>query len=405
MQLKVLEIISLGYVAGGAENIVSKMVSPFHDRGFTLKTLASDLGEGKPHFNEFTFKHINRSLPLRIILTLFNPSSFLALRKALREFHPDIVHMHTIHQVTPSVLFLLKNYPTILTLHGPEVFLSKLVIWCLKPANFKRLSYEKKDLTFVGKLTYFFLHSIQRPWYKFAFKNVDLFIAPSKYLQEAARSDVSPIIHVPNFIEPRSYTPLVQQYNVLFVGRLEKIKGVEFLIQAMATLIQAFPQITLTIIGDGSEKASLMQLTDRLCLSHHIRFLGWIENKELDAYYQYASVVVVPSICPENFPTVCNEAMSAGRPVIGTGLGGIPEIIDDGVNGFQVEPGNAEQLAARITQLFSDETLLQSMGKNALLKAHSLGVDSYVESIASIYLNLLGTYASAHRQGRDQKLC
>src|SRR5262249_9952519 len=148
-----------------------------------------------------------------------------------------------------------------------------------------------------------------------ALKNVDIFIAPSTFMQKMAKADVSPIIHLPNFIEMQRFHEVKNNYNLLFVGRLEKIKGVEFLIQAIPFIIKAFPKTTLTTVGDGGNKSDLCGLTKKLQLEQYVHFRGWVEHKELDSYYEKASIVVIPSVVPENFPTVCNEAMSAGTPV------------------------------------------------------------------------------------------
>ena len=369
MQMKVLAINSVGYEAGGAETILIKINPCLLEKGYIVKTLASDLGTDRVHFNDYTFKHISSTGPLKFIFFLFNPFSFFALKSVLTKYNPSIVHLHVMHEITPSVLFLLKKYPTVMTLHGSETFLSKLVLWKLKPGNFRNSVYNKKYLNIAGKFTYFYFHSIQKFFYNFALKNVDLFIAPSKYLQNMAKADVSPIIHLPNFVEFQTFHELTNNYNLLFVGRLEKIKGIEFLIQAISFIVEVFPQTTLTIIGDGRNKNDLFDLTKKLQMEKYIQFRGWVDHKDLDTYYEKASIVVIPSVVPENFPTVCNEAMSAGRPVVGTNVGGIPEIIDDGVNGYLVEPEKPEQIAEKVIKLFSEEKLLKEFGRNARRKS------------------------------------
>ena len=388
--MKILQIISTGYVAGGAENVVVKITNHLLAKGHSVKILASDLGADKEHFNDYVFKSINSANPLTLLLFLFNPYSFIVLRKVLKEYEPDIIHLHTVHQVTPSVLFLLKKYPTVMTLHGPESFLSKLLFWCMKP-SYLNYFYEKQNLNVMGKLSLYFNH-VQKSIYKLGLKNIDLFIAPSKYIQNAAKSDVSPIIHLPNFVELRKFHELKNNYNLLFVGRMEKVKGIEFLIKAISLIIKVFPQTTLTIIGDGLNKENLLSLTKSLQLENYIHFVGWVKNKDLDIYYEKASIVVIPSIWPENFPTVCNEAMSAGRPVIGTNVGGIPEIIDDGVNGYLVEPQNPEQIAEKVIKLFSEENLLKEFGKNARKKAEEFGIEKYSENTVKIYEEVLDKY-------------
>ncbi len=390
--MKILKIISAGYVAGGAENGVVKINPYFRDKGHSIKILASDMGANKKHFHDYVFKSIGPHSPIKVLLFLFHPFSFLTLKKVLKEYKPDIVHLHTMTQITPSVLFLLKKYPTVMTLHGPETFLSKLLIWYLKPSHFKNDFYDKKNLTMLGKLTYVYFNYIQKTVYRFGLKNVDAFIAPSKYIQNLAQSDVSPIIHVPNFVEARQFHELTNNYNLLFVGRLEKMKGVEFLIQAMAFIIKAFPQATLTIIGDGSAKTALLNTVKDLQMDKYIQFIGWMENKELDTYYEKASIVVIPSFWPENFPTVCNEAMSIGRPVIGTNIGGIPEIIDDGVNGYLVEPQNPAQIAEKVCNLFLEGELLIKMGRNARKKAEVFSIEKHMEDVEAVYKGILNKY-------------
>lgn len=126
--MKILIINSAGYLAGGAENQIAKIPTYLEKRGHVVKILASNLGPDKKHFDDYYFKTIESDNPLKMIYYLFNPYSFFALKKILKEYEPDIVHLHTMGVVTPSVLFLLKKYPAIMTLHGPEYFLEHLLI-------------------------------------------------------------------------------------------------------------------------------------------------------------------------------------------------------------------------------------------------------------------------------------
>jgi glycosyltransferase involved in cell wall biosynthesis len=391
--MKVLAITSVGYEAGGAETLLAK-IHPYllEKGGYSIKTLASDLGADKEHFNDYTFKNISSTGPLKLFFFLFNPFSFFVLKRLLKEYEPDIVHLHIMHEITPSALFLLKNYPTVMTIHGTETFLSQLVHWKLKPENFKQHVYDKKDLNLAGKFTHIYFKYIQKIPYKWGLKHVDTFIAPSKYIQNVAKTDVSPIIHLPNFIEMQKFHELTNNYNLLFVGRLEKIKGVEFLIQAVSLIVKVFPQTTLTLVGDGRNKTDLFNLTKKLQIEQSIQFRGWIEYKNLNTYYKKASLVVVPSICAEAFGLVILEAMSAGRPVIGTNVGGIPEVIDDGVSGYLVEPANPEQLAEKVIKLFSDEKLLKELGRNARQKAEEFSIEKYVERLEEVYGEIVSRY-------------
>lgn len=392
--VKILAIMSVGYQAGGAEILLVKLNRYLFNEGYSTKTLASDLGPDQEHFNDFTFKNISSTGIYKFIFFLFNPFSFFALRKVLKKYKPDIVHLHVMHEVSPSVLFLLKRYPTIMTLHGAETFLSNLVLWRLKPSNFKKREYHRNELNLVGRLTFFYFNYLQKYVYKRGLKNVDLFIVPSKYFYETVRGDVSPVVHLPNFIDLQQFHELTNNYNLLYVGRLEKVKGVEFLIQALSLIIQAFPQTRLTIVGDGHNKGDLINLTKKLTLEKYVHFAGWGRHEDLQSFYEKASLVIIPSVVPESFAIVCCEAMSAGRPVIGTNVGGIPEIIDDGINGYLVEPEDPEQIAEKVTKLFSEEAVLKELGRNARMKAEEFSIEKHMAKLKKIYESVMSAYES-----------
>ena len=392
MQIKVLHITSLGYVGGGSETFIVKVSKQLLKKGFTVRTLTSDLGADKKRFNDYVFSNVSQIGLLKPLFFLFNPSSFFALRRILKEYKPDIVHFHLMNEITPSPLLLLTNYPTVMTLHAPEAFLNKLLMWFLLPSDFKNNAFDIKDLNMGGKIRYLYFNYIQKFVYKWGLKNVDVFIAPSKYMQNAARTDgLSPIVHLPNFIELGPFHEVRNKHDLLYVGRLERIKGVEFLIKAMPLIVKKFPQTTLTIVGDGRDRIDLSNLTANLQLEKHVRFVGWVENKDLDTYYERASVSIVPSICEEVFGIVILEAMSAGRPVIGSRVGGIPEIIEEGVNGYLVEPENAEQIAEKVIKIFTDGNL-EELGLNARKRAEEFNIEKYVEELVKVYEEIIKKY-------------
>jgi glycosyltransferase involved in cell wall biosynthesis len=390
--MKILVITSAGHLAGGAETLLVKIQPYLEKRGYMVKILASDKLPYKKHFNNYYFKAIKSHNLLAPLYFLFNPSSFFKLKEILKEYKPDIIHLHTMHIVTPSVLFLLKEYPTVMTLHGPEYFLEHLLIWLIAPSKFKSNAFDKNNLTLKGKAEYYYFNSLQKILFKIGLKNVDIFVAPSKYIQKIAEVDVSPIVHIPNFIEPMKYYDIKFNRRLLFVGRLEKIKGAEYIIKAMTYIIAKYPDTQLTIIGDGPEKQNLFELSKNLHLENSVNFLGWVEHTQLEAYYKKTTLVIVPSICPENFPTVCNEAMSVGRPVIGTNVGGIPEIIDHGLNGYIVEPKQVEEIAQRVIALFEDENLLKQMSFNARSKIEQFSTENYINKILNVYGQIINQY-------------
>jgi glycosyltransferase involved in cell wall biosynthesis len=148
---------------------------------------------------------------------------------------------------------------------------------------------------------------------------------------------------------------------VLYVGQLTEIKGIKFLLQAMALIKQPF---RLVIVGDGYLAGELKILADKLNLTAKISFAGWVLKQDLAPYYKQAAVVVVPSIYPEPFGLVGTEAMAYARPVVAFRRGGIPEWLADGKTGFLAPPADVAALAEKIKELLNHPALAQQLGQN-----------------------------------------
>lgn len=135
------------------------------------------------------------------------------------------------------------------------------------------------------------------------------------------------------------------------VGRLEKEKGMEYLIQAMKIVKEHIPLARLVVVGDGQEKKNLIWLARELDLEHTVQFVGFQRN--ILRWIAGFDLFVLPSARRESFGLVLVEAMSVLRPVIGTNIGGIPEIIEDKKDGLLVAPGSASALAEAIIYIFN----------------------------------------------------
>jgi 1,4-alpha-glucan branching enzyme len=130
----------------------------------------------------------------------------------------------------------------------------------------------------------------------------------------------------------------------------------------MCQVREAIPSVRLLVAGDGSYRKELEVKVDRLGLRSHVSFLGWIEAADLRSAYREAWVLVLPSILEEGLGMVLVEAGLMGRPVIGSDLGGIRDIIQHGHNGLLVPPGNSKALAEAILTILTNRNLAQQMG-------------------------------------------
>lgn len=145
--------------------------------------------------------------------------------------------------------------------------------------------------------------------------------------------------------------------SILFAGRVTESKGLHVLVEALASV-----DALLEVHGDGWALPEVRARARALGVEDRVRFCGWSAEAELQAAYDRASVVAVPSVWPEPFGLVGLEAMSHGRPVVASATGGIPEWLDDGVTGRLVPAGDVPALATALDAMLTDGTLRQRMG-------------------------------------------
>ena len=193
---------------------------------------------------------------------------------------------------------------------------------------------------------------------------------------------------MPNCIDTDLFTYKEKVQNrkekiLLYAGRLERRKGMEILAKAIPLVVRSFPHVkfqfvgrdTLTAEGGTSMQTWLENYFLQERVSAHIEFVGEVLRTEIVSYFHNADACVLPSLW-ENLPYTCLEAMACGTPVVGSNVGGFPEIITDKVNGLLFKPMNHGDLAEKIIELLVHEDV-GSLGK----KAH--------QRIASTYGHLL----------------
>lgn len=151
----------------------------------------------------------------------------------------------------------------------------------------------------------------------------------------------------------------VARYNIGCVARLEKEKGIEFLIQAVKIVREFIPFARLIIVGEGPERRKLMWLSERLGLKEIIQWVGY--QREIEKWYGFFDALVLPSVKRESFGITLVEAMAMGIPVVASRLGGIPEIIDHKKNGFLAKPGDSQDLADQLMYLYNNRSEVRQM--------------------------------------------
>ncbi len=215
----------------------------------------------------------------------------------------------------------------------------------------------------------------------------------SQSQQEAQAAGFSrqQIIHIPNGVDlsvfvPASRPPAASRH-ILFVGRLDKMKGVDILLEAIAELKKNGITCSCTIVGDGPGKENLQNAAGKLHIENQIVFAGTCSD--IVRHLHTAAVFVFPSRS-EGMPNAVLEAMACGVPVIATSVGGIPDIIQNGRNGLLVAPDDSRALSSALASLLTDPDLAAALGSRARMEAESLySLDRITDAYRALYRDII----------------
>jgi len=312
----------------------------------------------------------------------------------LDQFRPDVVHLHNIyHQLSPSILrpVARRGIPAVMTLHDYKLICpsyqlldhGQLCEACLGGQFRHAVQRRCKEGSLGSSLAVAVELSLHTRLG--AYRPVDLFVCPSRFLHDKmvqGAAFVDRLRRIPHFVEcggiPIKPAP---GGGVVFAGRLSPEKGVDVLVRAMALL----PDVHLDVAGDGPEAPALRALAREIAPGQ-VRFHGRLDRPRLLELVRGASLVAVPSRWYENQPMSVLEGFACGLPVVGSDLGGIPELIEPGVDGVLVAHDDPAAWAAAISRLTADPARAFAMGRAARAKVEmELGPQVHLSRLADLY--------------------
>lgn len=209
------------------------------------------------------------------------------------------------------------------------------------------------------------------------------------------KNPAASIFYLPEAVNERFFETRWQENasnQILFVGYLSFRKGLEVLIKALGEVRKRVPTVHLKVIGSGTSlyQKKLNRLVATHGLEKHVKFLGSCGVERISEELSKAAVFVLPTLI-DNSPNSLAEAMAVGVPCIASRVGGIPSMIEPGVNGLLVEPGAVTELSEKILMLLRDEELQRKLGNNAKATAFDR---NYPSKVARITLDLYSTLRS-----------
>lgn len=400
--MTVLQVNKFGWAKGGSEAAYLGTMSLLERNGhtvipFTMKDERNPPSEFSKYFVE-NVSYDNGGLAAKAGAAMKVVYSLDARRKMgalLGEIRPDIAHLHNFHhQISPSVFGPLKSagVPFVFTVHDLKPmcpnykmlvngelcerckggrFYNCIINRCIKGSSAKSL---------VGTVEMYF-HRLMR-----YYEDVELFITPSTFMRDKMVEygfTEDRIKVIPNFIDLNAFrTSASDAGYVLYCGRLSGEKGVSTLLDAAGIC----REISFVIAGTGPLDESFRARVAALGMDN-VKFAGHQAGEHLIRLYTGARVTAVPSECYENCPVSLLESFASGKPVVGARIGGIPELIEEGVDGVTFMPGDPYDLADKLRQVWgADVDAREKMGGAARRKAvtrHS--PEKYYESLMKAY--------------------
>lgn len=315
--------------------------------------------------------------PLYALAPLVFLSALRASKSLLSRERFDLVHAHWVVPNGPIGALIARRHklPLVISLHGSDISVAQRSGW-------------------IGRLT------------RSSFARAAAVTAPSEDLLERARglgakghlevipygADVSAFAADPAAAARiREQLGLSANHTVVCaIGRFVHWKGFDYLIEAFAKASFALPQMRLVFVGDGDLREDLEARTRSLGVSQTVTFAGMASRNEMPGYLAAADIVVVPSIHYDGYvdglPNVALEAMAAGKPLVATRVGGLPQLVQSGENGLLVDERDSDALADAIATLARDPDLRSRLGENGrTLIRDSMNWDVVAERFESVY--------------------
>lgn len=402
--MKILMVNKFHYLKGGSEKYYFDLAKLLEENGhevafFSMKNEKNIKTNNKEYFVEEI--DLNSNNKLKALEVIYSRNNKKKMEEALEDFKPDIVHLNNFQrQLSASIIKPIKKrkIPIVFTAHDVQAICPSITMIdsnkniceaCIKGKYVNCI--KKKCIKNSGLKS--ILGTVEGVYYritKIYKKKIDYIITPSefyktKFIEDGIEETKIKALH--NFIDMKDYNVETQDAGyALYFGRLSKEKGILNLIEAFSKTKNG----QLYIAGEGEEKENIEKLIKSNSLESRVKLLGFLNSVEMKEYVRKCKFVVVPSIWYENCPYSIIETLAIGKPIIGSNIAGIPELVKDNINGFTFKYDNIAELSEKMEKLFNEDSLANEFGiKSKEICEESYSKEFYYNEIMSIYNDLI----------------
>ena len=360
---------------GGAEQLMPSILKNLKRAGFNIRICALQIRAGNPIASEL--ERLGLPVDLVPILNLRQPFNLFHILRYLRLHRPQLLHTQLeFADILGTVAAKILGIPSVSTVHTLDAFPEKRSAWGrMKLRWFLLGKYCNCVIAVSEKTRLHYLQSgrLHQDKVITLYNGVDI----SRF----KNTDASQIAKTKQALR----LPLDSKV-IITVAVLREPKGIQFMIEALPAILEQFPDVHYLIVGDGEYGAALSDLATVLDIKKHITFAG--HRTDIPDLLACCDIFVLPTL-KDALPTVLIEALAAERPIVASDVGGVPEIIENGVNGLLVAPGDPSQLADACLQLLKDNELMsQIVLAGSKTVRQRFNIDSQIEQLSRMYQEL-----------------
>ncbi len=410
--MRILSAHNAHYLAGGDAASFIRTNRLLEERGHQVILFSVLRDQNIPTaYDRYFLTDFDTVAPLRAAFKRLEGTFFSleARRKMdrLLEAHPvDIAHLHNVYgRISYSILGVLESrgIPLVQTMHDYKLICAVHALSSRNGEVCERCKGARYYQCVLGKCSPYshpllksIVHCLEMYFTQFVLhhpERIARFIAPSEFMKRKVvefGTAADKVEVIPNFLDVEAYTPGFEHEDYyVYLGRLSEEKGLDILIKAAQTV----PDAKLLLIGDGPEMGRLRRLAAEI-KAPNVHFLGYQAGPQLHELVRKALCLVLPSTCYENAPFVILEAFALGTPVIGSRMGGIPELIDERQDGLLCAPNDVDDLREKMVYLLERRHtgLIEDMGRYGRAKVERrYNAALYYERLISLYREVLAS--------------
>ena len=400
--MRILYVNKFHYLKGGSEKYYFELAELMKEKGHKVAFFSMENEKNiKTEDKEYFVKEIDLDTgsKLKALDVIYSKENEKRMTEALEDFKPDIVHINNFQrQLSASIIKAInkKDIPIVFTAHDMQaicpasamLYKGKICEECIQK-GYKACLGKKcikdsklKSILSVIEAKYYRKNKI--------YKKIDYIIAPSEFIKNQlikGKLEYKKIQTLHNFVtdEKNKLNNVIGDYAFYF-GRLSIEKGILNLIEAIKNIDNG----KLVIAGDGPEKEKIIRFIEENELENKVKLVGYLGQNEIKSYIRNARFIVVPSIWYENCPYSILETMEIGKPIIGSRIGGIPELIENEKNGYLYKYDDVKELSERMEKLFTNTSIVRNQGEmSRKIYEEKYSEDIYYNEIMKIYNTLV----------------